>query len=359
MKKYFFLGICVSLFISACGNGDSPDVGDRDLSVLPDTLYIDQFSEVITTESGLLATPVGIVPVGDDNFAILDANLHRVLVFDKSGDKMFEFGGSGSGPGEWEMFPSGLNYTDNTFMVFNSGRFFFNLYDTEGDFISSSPASRFMSVSNFRLLPDKKLLVNTSGREDALAIVIDLSNESEIIERIGTPTGEIGDMRDIESERLALAEGTLKPYHKNTAIVESGDGGYWLFMNGLGELRFYDAEGELKLSKSIPKSIKEPIFDMVVRRNRDDARPHTVFNLSYALVFKKFGDKLYILTTAYPEEDDIHQNLLVYTTDGDLVQRYVIKRDENESMLYDFFITADNELVALEVMNSRVLKTNL
>ncbi len=357
MKHVYLLSLLLLILVAAC----SPDTStDHSQSVIvPDTLFIDQFSEIISTESELLAMPYGMVKVNDDSFAILDATLHRIMLFNYDGEKLFEFGGQGGGPGEWDMFPSGLNFNDGIFSIFSSGSFFFNLYDETGEFLSSAPAKNYMSTSQFRLMPDKHLLVNTNGREEALAVVLDLANDSNILHKIGTPTGDLTDMRDLEGERQALADGNIPVYSMNNAFVEYDKNGYWLFMRGLGELRYYSKDGELQISTKIPESIKTPIFDYVVKMNREDARPHTVFNLSYALTFRKFEDSIYVLTPAFPELDEIDQHLLVYSTEGELTQHYVIKKDDQESMIYEFFVTDDERLIALEVMNARVLEVKL
>lgn len=359
MNKLFALLFAVILTVSACTSEKPSDADAPGSPVVPDTLYWDSFKEIISTESGLLAMPYGLVPVEGSAFAVLDYGLNRVLVFDYDGNEVNAFGGSGGGPGEWDGYPSGLNYKDGVFMVFNSGRIMFNLYDKSGGFMFSVPASRYMTISNFRLMPGKRLLVSTNGRDDALAVVIDLQDEGKTIKRIGTPDSETADIRDIESERQSLADGIIPPFAKNTALVEYDDDGYWLFMNGLGELRHYTNEGDLATRFGIPEDIKKPVFEHVVKMNRENPRPHTVFTLKYAVNFLKHGDKLFVLTRPYMDRGDLHQHLLVYTTQGKLYRHYVLEKDEMESVLFDFFLTGDNMLIGLDVSNARVLKISL
>jgi len=324
-----------------------------------DTLQVNDLANIVSTESALLGEPREIVSIDANHLAVYDHSFKKIIIFNNEGDKLDEFGNIGEGPGEWDsMFGAAdLNFLSDRFFTSNRGRFLFDLYDRSGDHIKSISFPQYLSYSHKTLLPYNKLLVASNGRENALAAVMDLNEEGNIIKRIGSPESEYSEARNLEQERMTYSNGEIPENDRNRALAAKGEDGYFIFMNALGELRHYSEDGELILQIEIPEIIKTSVFDFVVHHNKEVAREHTVVSLAYAREMYVHDDLIYLfMPKPHPGAIELDFRMLVYNTNGELQKHYVFADPENESFLYDFTINTENNIYFIDVMRPKILK---
>lgn len=356
------LSILIFFLFQTCKFSGDNSVGKINESVIVDTLLVSNFEPVVTTESGLLASPSELEILEEGRFAVYDNRLNRVLVFNQQGTKELEFGRSGSGPGEWD-FGGGaknLNFKNGYFLTEDQARFIFHVHNRNGEYIFSVGYPQYLYNSDKTLVSKDKLLVSTNGKEGALAILLDLNNEGEILQKIGLLESEPLPIRNHEQERVAYANGEIPKDAKNIALVAASTDAYYLFMKTLGELRRYSLEGELQWQRPLPESIKEPIFDFVSRINREDVRAGTVFPLEYAQDLKVVNERVYVyMPKLHPEAEDWHTRILVYNVDGELVRHLIFDYSDEEFNLAEFGITIDNTIYFIEWMSAQIIRFEL
>lgn len=349
------------LFQSCKFNGEN-NVSQKNESVIVDTLLVSNLEPIVTMESGLLASPSELVILENGRFAVYDNRLRRILVFNQQGMKELEFGRSGSGPGEWDHGGGArdLNYKNGYFLTEDHARFMFHIHNRNGEYISSVHFPQYIANYHKILVSEDKLLVSTNGKEEALAILLDLDNEGEILKKIGLPESEPLPIRNHEQERVTYANGEIPEDAKNSALVAANVDAYYLFMNTLGELRRYSLEGELQWQRSLPQSIKKPIFDFVSQRNEEDVRTNTVFPLEYARDMKVVNDQIYVfMPKLHPEAEDVHTRIIVYNDDGELIRQLIFTFSWEEFYLGNFAINTDNTIYFIEWMSSQIIRFEL
>jgi hypothetical protein len=347
------------LIHTGCGNDDNalPETDQIDIQLITS----DQIKTVIDTESVLLAGPVEIISVGEAHVAIMDRGLNRVMVFDLDGNETYSFGGTGSGPGEWDQMSGAGNLTtDNErFVVSNRSAFRFDVYDYNGNYVESISYPQYMNYESKSLLSDGRLLVATSGEEGSLAAILNLEKDGEIEKTFGDPEPFPGGRRNFEVERTMLAEGQIPPRMMNESLVQPLADGFVLLMNAMGELRFYNENGSLEWSSNIPEEITAPVLEFTILNNKENAAPHTVFPLRYAFDMQVYSDQIYILTTANPEEEYIKQHLLIFDSYGTLLEHYKFDLPAGERIMTSMVPYSERSLLFTDPMNSELVEVQL
>ncbi|GEM_PF-1779461 len=356
IKSQLFLYALLVLLFASC---QSYSGQDESQSIKIDTLQVIDLEKIVSTESALLGEPREIVSMDEKHLAVYDHAFKKIILFNSEGEKLDEFGKIGEGPGEWDSMSGAadLNFVSDLFFTNNRGRFLFDRYDRSGNHIVSISYPQYLNYSHKSLLADNKLLVTTNGHENALAIVMDLNDEGNIIKRIGSPVAEYSEARNIEQERMKYSNGEIPENDRNRALAAKGEDGYFIFMNALGELRHYSKDGELLFQEEIPEKIKDSVFDYVVHQNKEVAREHTVMPLTYAREMLINEDLIYLfMPRPHPEATELDFRMLVYNSKGELQKHYVFADPENESFLYDFTINNENNIYFIDVMRSKILK---
>jgi hypothetical protein len=351
-----FILVLLAFLLASCqsysGQQESQSIGI-------DTLRVTDLTTIVSTESALLGEPREIISIDAYDIAVYDHAYKKIILFNSEGEKLDEFGNIGEGPGEWDSMSGAadLNFVSDLFFTNNRGRFLFDLYDRSGNHIRSVSYPQYLNYSHKTLLPDGKMLVTTNGRENAIAVVMDLNEEGNIIKRIGSPESEFSETRNIEQERITYSNGEVPENDRNRALAAKGGDGYFIFMNALGEFRHYSEGGELLFQKEIPEIIKTSVFDYVVHQNKEVAREHTVMPLAYAREMLMNEDLIYLfMPKPHPGANELDFRMLIYNSNGELQKHYVFTDPENESFLYDFTISNENNIYFIDVMRSKILK---
>lgn len=341
--------------LSAC-NSETGSTNGYD-EVIRGEFTPEKFTTVIDTDSGLLAEPIELIGAGEGRLAIMDYGLNRILLFDDEGNQLQEMGGTGSGPGEWsQMSGAGdLIFTGNHFIVSNRERFHFDIFDNEGSFERSVSYPRYMNYGSKAGIDENRLLVATQGHDDALAVVLDLSLDGEILKRIGTPEAEVPERPNLEEDRLKLAGGEIPGWMKNEALVGIDGEDYILFMYGMGELRRYSSDGERVWSRKIPNEITEPILRLVIEQNAESP-PHSVFRLQYAREMRVTDDSIYLLTASFPDSGVSGAYLLRYSLEGELLEQKFVGQTSYESMIMAMLPGEDGSFHFLDYAGATLLR---
>jgi len=309
----------------------------------------------------MLAEPREIVPAEKGELAVYDHGLKQIVIFSSKGEKIHAFGNVGGGPGEWSVMSGAadFNYLNGLFFAANRERFLFQLHDKHGNHLRSIPFPSYMNYSDKTWFSDHQLLVTTKGEDGALAVVLDLDANGDVLKRIGLPEAEPEERLSLEQERIAYSNEEIPETEKNAALAAKGEGGYYLFMNTLGELRHYSEEGELVLVQELPEEVLKPVFEFVATHNRNGP-PHAVFPLRYAhrMLMKK-GHIYLFMPRPHHEAPNLKSRVLVFDTDGKLIKHLVLEDPDNEAFLYDFTVAEDGDLYFIDIMNSQVLKASI
>lgn len=355
-SKYLYLLIFIfTLLLTSCQNYS----GQQESNLVEvDTLQIGDLKRIVSIESALLGEPREIVSINEQQFAVYDHAYKKIIIFDRGGNKLDEFGNVGEGPGEWDSMSGAadLNFVANRFFTTNRGRLLFDLYDRAGNHISSISYPRYLNYSHKTVLSNGRLLITTEGREQALAAVMDLNDEKSIVHRIGTPESAYSERRNFEEERIAYTNGEIPDNDLNNALAAKGEEGYFIFMNTLGELRHYSEDGALTFKQEIPEDIKTKVFDYIIHQNREVAREHTVMPLKFAREMKLHDDLIYLFLPKPYGAVDLDFRMLVYNTNGELLKHYVFLDVTNEVFLFDFAISDDGYIYFVDVMNAEILR---
>ncbi|MDZ7806276.1 MAG: hypothetical protein U5K71_04080 [Gracilimonas sp.] len=280
------------------------------------------------------------------------------MVFNKSGEKQYEFGNTGEGPGEWDPMGGArdLNYHDGTFFSNNGSRYLFDLYNKDGRHIKSISYEPYLDYTHKSLIDENRILTTTNGNENSLAVVLDLENELAVIDSVGEPEAAFRLRPNFEEQRTTYANGELPEGALNEALATKIEGDYIVFMNTLGELRRYSQDGEILFEVELPKDAKETIFNYIVEVNKNESPPHSVRPLEYAKEIQYKNGMVYLfMPIKHPDREGLEARFLIYDEEGSLLSHFIFEPDERETILYDFTVDEDNTVYFADVMNARVL----
>lgn len=357
MYRLSLFAISIILLIS-CGSEQDQQQSADDL--FHHNIESGDYTVWIDAGSEKLAQPVEIIRAGEAGIAVMDYGFNRILLFDDEGNPIREIGGTGSGPGEWSQMSGAGNliYQEGRFIASDRERFRFDLFEEEGDYIRSVDFPQYMTYRSKAGVGGYRLLTATQGRGDALAVILDLDRDGEVVKRIGTPEADAPEGLIIEEDRQMLASGEVPPHMKNNALVEVYEDGYVLFMYSAGEIRNYTHEGDLRWSSAMPESLTDPVFDFVSERNKESA-PYTVFRLQYAFDMRVNDEQIYLLTTKFPDTELSDQYLLRYNMNGALTAKIRLEPNKEESMYVQVLPLEGNDALLIDYSHAEIVRITL
>lgn len=356
MKNIFCFLFFLLLALTSCQ--DNENIQDRKShQVAIDTLFIDDFEMLISAESDLLAQPSQLAIMDENTFAVHDRGLGKIVVFDRNGEKQFEYGRAGSGPGEWDPGFMGLDYYADRFIVTDRNAFRFLLFDRDGTHLKTIEIPDYIRLADQKLLTENRVLSSSSGHQESLALILDLDENEAIIERIGSPEVRPPETRNFDEIREILSSGNIPDALRNEALVAGSDKGIVIFMNVLGELRFYDTDGQLRWQQKLPDEITVPLWDFVIEKNQQ-ARESAYLNPMHATNLRLMDNRIYLLTLKYPEADEMDVRLLVYNLDGNLIRHTVLLDADDELALWNFDVDNHHRLYFVDAAYGRILRLN-
>jgi len=155
--------ILMILLFSACKNEADLHTTSH---VSTDSLQIEDLNVVISTDSEILGEPREIVNMDEDHYAVYDHAYKKIMVFDKTGEKKYEFGNTGEGPGEWDPMSGAtdVSFKGNKFLTSNRDRLLFDAFDRDGNHLWAKSFPSYIPNSDKEWINDHRILTSTFGR---------------------------------------------------------------------------------------------------------------------------------------------------------------------------------------------------
>jgi hypothetical protein len=350
-SKYWILPL---LLLASCGG--EPKRGNQTIAI--DTLRIDDFEVIVSSDSGHLADPRELVLMNGNGFAVYDKGFNQIILFDQNGNKTSSFGKTGRGPGEWgqNFGATDLNFVEDQFLIYNRETYSFQLYDANGQHIHTVRSDQKFNYNFKLLLPDQTILVATDGQDSSLAVVMDLKDGGRILRKYGTPKSEYIEMRSFEEERISYSNGSIPASALNDVLVAKTDVGAVLFFKATGELRHVSDDGEILFTQELPASLKDPVLQNVIIQNRDFAMPNTVLPLEYFHLMRVRNNLIYLFNVKHAESGEgLDSRIMVYDMNGELKKHYVYSDPINESFIGMMAVGDEDDFFFID-SNARILK---
>ncbi len=342
------------LLLASCGG--ELNRGNKTTAI--DTLRIDDFEVIVSSESGHLADPRDLVLMNGNGFAVYDKGFNQIILFDQNGNKTNSFGKIGRGPGEWgqNFGATDLNFVDNQFLLYNRETYSFQLYDANGQHIRTVRYEQQLNYNFKSLLPDQNVLFGTDGRDSALAVIVDMKDGGRILQTYGTPESEYVEMRSFEEERISYSKGSIPASALNDVLVAKTEAGAVLIFKATGELRHVSDKGEILFTQVLPASLKEPVLQHVIIQNRDFGRPHTVLPLEYFHIMRVRNNRIHLFNVKHAESGEgLDTRIMVYDMNGSLVKHYVYSDPNNEAFIGMMAVSDEDDFFFID-SNARILK---
>jgi hypothetical protein len=214
----------------------------------------------------------GVAFDSSDNLYVLDSRNFRVVVFDRSGRFVRQFGKQGSGPGELRN-PVGLLLTSANEVVVNDSRHrALTVYNSSGEYVRQIPMAGVADPPRDQLysLPDGSIMAlsggypTTEGRFARILLFPSAAAQAatEIVREPTTP------MLDVRMNPGASGPSSLRRtavYAPEAFLALTADGLPVLSNEAAYRLRFFDRSGQQV------KTVSRPITPMPVTRETREA----------------------------------------------------------------------------------------
>lgn len=297
-------GCTAAVVLVACGPGAPPEVRVAGADTL------------VREESGLLAAPADLAVDGAGRVFVTDQILGEVLVLGNGEPRVL--GAPGAGPGEFQA-PEALAVARDTLWVEDRGNGRVQVLTAAGAYVRSHP----LPPTAGRTVIDGRgrMAAATLGLSGGwLALMVDSSGHlRHSFGKLAAPPARGWDMVQMKRE---AAQGRVPATLRNAAQpVLDGDGGAWLLMQADGEVRRYDARGELLWSRPLRTPETRRIRKAFFAINREDERPFSFFPLSHVGDAAVVGGELWVLLNLPDDESSV---VLVVSADGSVARRMVL-----------------------------------
>jgi hypothetical protein len=200
MRAFFFTIIFSSIFFSQ---------KTIKLSNKSTTSFIPTLSKTIADKEGYYQS-ISVSANKNGLFYLLDTGNKKVLVYNKKGEKVNEFGKEGSGPGELM----------NVFQIFtNKNRIFIreemkaHIYDLSGKYINDISLVYNGEIAHFQLIDQRAALITENNGKIQLQFIDDDGNKSDEIGKL-----EEAKNFDSENQRIMIRIGAPYYSYKNSFI---------------------------------------------------------------------------------------------------------------------------------------------
>jgi len=176
-----------------------------------------------------------------DYFLLYDSGQNKVFSYTYSGEKIFEFGDEGRGPGEFQSLTNCWIMNDHIELYdFNQRKII--KYDLKGTFIEEYLIGNAGLSGRIEMLGSDKIVSPAQGESRALMKVYDHRRDSLsfIGKAIGGPD-EIGG----ETTHEIIRRGRIPNYMKNSIFLGTNASGIFSFQETTALLQKYSNDGEL------------------------------------------------------------------------------------------------------------------
>jgi hypothetical protein len=348
----------ISLFLIVVTSSCTDKTTTREKLDFPSltTINVEDLKVLPIENSVILAQPIYLTKFDEESFLVYDSGVSKYFQFDTTGKKINEFGKAGRGPGEYSAFSglSDMQRIGDVLLGVDVYQYLINMYDLNGDFLVSYPHEKTMKFNNVDFIDKNSMLQATNGAENSLAIIRELDS-GDIVKRIGNPVAKYEPEMSIEEKRKAYEKKEIPSTSISGALVKNTSNNYILFMEALGELRFYSKSGKLVNTINLPDSLKNPLKEFVFKANAD-GRPGRVMELSYAEYIKVFNDNIFLFIPDFDvEENRFNTRLIISDLNGSFIKYIEFKNSENYRYFTDFIVTEDDTIIMIDPINSEIV----
>ncbi|WP_158551400.1 6-bladed beta-propeller [Rhodohalobacter sp. SW132] len=286
---YRYAFILLLMLISACTQtADEPSftienhtVDTADLLLSPETV-----SE-LGMPSGLLSD--------EDRLLVYDSQAVSMMVFDSSGEKEFQFGREGDGPGEFRFIPEFWLF-DDTYVLYDRSAARILHFTRDGDFIEDFAVETGSLAISIATRSATEFYLPAGGEGSALIQFSHLTDDEEnrrFGEKFAQSDGDI----DIQQAQSDAISGRVPSFMQNQILLSSNESGLYSFQQSTGLLQKYSHEGELEWDQTLELPASDGIFDQYVENNQmmSERGQGNVIMLQYATQIEADEDGVAIL----------------------------------------------------------------
>lgn len=274
---------------------------------------------LISTESGLLAQPVGMAVGTDGTVYVLDGQTAQVHRISPDGALLPSIGKTGEGPGEFQR-PRTISVNSDTLWVIDGGNGRLQVLTTAGEPLSTGPLPPRVAFYISRFAREGRILASTLGQDSCLAVLY--SPDGRELGRFGMPPVNPPSFIDIRALREEISAGEVPGFFRNTVIPLAGPNGQvWLAMLADGALWRFDQEGT-PLGRTV---LEEPEMDKTLAdfflKNQEDAPQPSLYPLMYIADIQGVGSEVWVLLNRADEDSGV---IVAFSSEGEKLRRILL-----------------------------------
>lgn len=279
----------ILLLISACTQTEDKH------SIKIDTHTVEAANLLISPETvSEIGMPSGLLSDGD-RLLVYDSQAISMMVFDNSGEKQFQFGREGDGPGEFRFIPEFWLFND-TYVLYDRSAARILHFTREGDFIEDFTVDTGGLAISIAARSATEFYLPAGGDGNALIQFNHLTNEEEnhqFGKKFAQPEGGV----DLQQAQRDAVSGRIPSFMQNQILLSSNKSGLYSFQQSSGLLQKYSHDGELEWDHILELPASDGIFDQYVENNRmmSERGQGNVIMLQYATQIEASASGIAIL----------------------------------------------------------------
>jgi len=192
-----------------------------------------------------------------DYFLLYDSGQNKVFSYTYSGNKVFEFGDEGRGPGEFQSLTNCWIMKDHIQLYdFNQRKII--LYDLEGRFLEEYLIGNAGLSGRVEILESDRFVSPAQGENGALMKVYNLKNDS--LSFIGEAIAGSDEMEGGTSHEI-IRRGGIPNYMRNSVFLGTNASGIFSFQETTALLQKYSNDGELHWEMDLKIPSQEMLYE--------------------------------------------------------------------------------------------------
>ncbi|MFO8029768.1 MAG: hypothetical protein R6U28_07890 [Cyclonatronaceae bacterium] len=216
-----------------------------------------------------------------------DHAYNRVTKVGRDGEKLFSFGSTGVGPGEFQSL-AGFWVFDDYYLLYDYNGFKFIAYDRKGNAIGDIMVDSDLAYPDgfplripitVEAINSHQLLIPSGGKDGSLFVIADI--EADTMQFFGRAIGEHVGSYDFAKVQQAFSAGEIPEVFVNSVFLGSSGSGIYSFQQTTAILEKFDDQGEMIWSKKLKIPAQEGMFDSIARENRERVKLNEVPQLFY------------------------------------------------------------------------------
>lgn len=212
-----------------------------------------------------LGMPSGLLSDGG-RLLVYDSQAVSMIIFDSSGEKEFQFGREGDGPGEFRFIPEFWLF-DDIYVLYGRSAARILHFTREGDFIEDFAVDTGSLAISIAARSGTGFYLPAGGEDSALIQFSHLTNDEENF-RFGEKFAQSEGVIDLQQAQSDAISGRVPSFMQNQILLSSNESGLYSFQQSTGLLQKYSHDGELEWEQTLELPATDGIFDQFVERNQ-------------------------------------------------------------------------------------------